>query len=473
MSDERPDDQPMSIGEHLEELRRHVLKGIGWTVLALVVCLAFQHDLLIIAEWPHKQMVEALRDEALAREAWAQLKKERVQAVLDTVQRDDALAKQLDQAERHRLIARERARPATAEAIADLERRQREAQVLLAAHTAELQRLAAATPVDAAALDAAERALAETRARVEALRAEVARDVRPLLDAHASVPKAELVSLAPTDVFLTAIKLCFVAALFVAAPLIVWEMWKFVSRALYPHERKWVRLFGPLSYGAFLTGFMFGYLVLIPVGLQFLGSYAPADVAVTQYSVQGYMSLLITLSLVCGVIFELPLIMSFLAIIGLVTADGFRGVRKYWVLGAFVVAGILTPPDPFTQSMMAIPLLGLYEVGILLAALVGRRAEPPPEPDAPALGDAAAESIEDRYPETPLDEPGTPVDLRYPETPLDDPAPSAVDDAPALDDLRPRPAPEGTVPLGGEPAPGAPPPPDDDDLPPREGTSIS
>ncbi|MCO5172275.1 MAG: twin-arginine translocase subunit TatC [Planctomycetes bacterium] len=477
MSDERPDDQPMSIGEHLEDLRRHVLKAVGWVVLALIVCLAFQNQLMWLAKLPHQRMVDSLAEEARGRDARTRLATDRVQAATDAVKRDDALARKLDEAERARLIARERARPTSPEALEALERRQAAAHLRLEA----LQRAFDALPAGAGAPDAGgpeaegagvlarlEADLAAARADVEAVRAEVARDVRPLLDEHAQVPKAELQSLNPTDVFLTYIKLALVAALFVAAPLIVWELWKFVSRALYPHERKWVRLFGPLTYGAFLSGFLFGYLLLIPIGLRFLASYAPADVAVAQYSIQGYMSLLITLSLVCGVIFELPLFMTFLALIGVVSAQNFRDYRRYCLLLAFIIAGILTPPDPVTQSLLAIPLLGLYELGIFLAALVGRREEPPPPPPAdeePAL--------EDRYPETPLDDPPPGPQPAEDEEPLgDDPEPPAdgtspdasspdasssdpsSPDPPGLG-LGPRPAPEGTVPVGA-PEPDAP-----------------
>lgn len=469
MSDDRPDDLPMSIGEHLEELRGHVLKAIGWTFLALLVCLAFQEELLKVAKWPHEQMVEALRAEAETRESRARLAAARVEAAREAAKRDDKIARRLEEVERAHLVAREKARPTPDEALADLAARQEAALARLEALQRKLEAVADADPVDASRLEALERELAAARDEAGALSVEVARDVRPLLDSHANVPKAELVSLSPTDVFLTTIKLCLVTALFVAAPLIVWELWKFVARALYPHERKWVRIFGPLSYGAFLVGFMFGFLVLIPIGLRFLGSYAPADVAVTQYSVQGYMSLLITLSLVCGVIFELPLVMTFLALIGLVSADGFRAWRKYWILGAFIVGGILTPPDPFTQSLLAIPLLGLYEVGILMAAIFGRPAAPP-EPEPALASDAASGAIDDRYPEVPVEETLVADPAQLSGEPADASPDGADATSPTFDPLAPRPAPEGTVAVGADPSDRAPSPDSGDDAPRPEGT---
>lgn len=452
MSDKDPrDDVPMTIGEHLEELRRHVLRGVLWILLALGVCLAFQDKLMAWAKWPHSSMVAALREQALTNQASHDLERERVRAAVDARERDDALEKRLEEAARAHKIAMERARPTTPETLRDLERRQLEALARLA----DLQRrFEATTPTDVAAFERLDAELAAAREAALALRAEVARDVRPLLDERAQGPEEKLVSLSPPDVFMTYIKLAMVAAIFLAAPLIVWELWKFVSRALYPHERRWVGLFGPLTYGAFLSGFMFGYLVLIPIGLRFLASYAPAEIAITQYSITGYMSILITLSLVCGVIFELPLVMTFLALIGVVDAATFRAYRKYWVFAAFIIGGILTPPDPFTQTLMAVPLLGLYELGIVLAGMVGKPAAPPEALAEPVV------PIEDRYPETPIppaapagDDPAPAPPAAPPPEPT--PPPTSI---PAVDStpfgVSPRAAPEGTVAaLADEPPP--------------------
>jgi Tat protein translocase TatC len=420
VTDERDDDQPMTIGEHLDELRSHVLKALLWIVVALAVCLTFQQRLMLIAKIPHQSMVDAITEDVRTREAELKLDAARVEAALEASKRDDALGKALEDAERARLIARERARPTTPEALAELERRQRAA-------LADIERLRAALDgADTKDVPALEAALTKAASDAAALRAEVARDVRPLLDHRAQAPSAALMSTSPTDVFMTYMKLALVASLFLAAPLIVWELWKFVGRALYPHEKRWVKLFGPLTYLCFLAGFLFGYLILVPIGLRFLASYAPAEVAFVQYSIQEYVSTLITLSLVCGIIFELPLVLTFLALIGVVDAQKLREVRRYWVLAAFVIAGILTPPDPFTQTLMAIPLLGLYELGIVLAALVGKKehAAPPPALVAPAV------NINDAPP-------------LVPPTYAPEPPPAT----PTLG-LEPRPLPEGTIAAG-------------------------
>ena len=128
---------------------------------------------------------------------------------------------------------------------------------------------------------------------------------------------------------------------------------------------------------------------------------APVEIVETSYSVYGYISMVITLSLVCGVIFELPLFMCFLSLIGIIDATQLREWRRYWILAAFIIGGILTPPDPFTQTLMAVPLLGLYEVGILLSALVSK---PAPPPEAVVAQPPPEPALEDRYREVPVEQ---------------------------------------------------------------------
>ncbi len=484
-------DPPMTIGAHLEELRLHVLKALGWVGLALLVCLGFQEQLMRLALLPHQRVVRALEQEARARDMSAILAARLVERAQEVLGEDAALERALEGADRARAIAREKARPAhdRLEALAA-------AQVAVRARLDDLRaRLEAAAredPPEAARLAALDDELAAARAEAEALRAEVARDVRPLLDKHAVAPKLTLQSLRPQDTFLAFLKLSIVAALFLASPLVVRQLWRFISTGLYPHEKRHVSLFAPLSFGAFITGFMFGYLVLIPLGLRFLASYAPPDLIVGEYSIEGYLSLFITLSLVTGAIFELPLIMCFLALIGVVTADGFRRIRRYAILVAFVVAAILTPPDPVTQTLLAIPLLLLYELGIWLGALVERARRPgargpAPAPGPPASAPAVTPPAPARVAPPPVAPPPvamvpTPDELRAQVGPgvalgpdglpleadppgaedapppgddgLDgrddpgEPAPPAPAPEPSPDPLAPRPAPPGTVAAG-------------------------
>ncbi len=166
--------------------------------------------------------------------------------------------------------------------------------------------------------------------------------------------------------FYSYMKVSVVAAIFIALPIILYQMWYFISAGLYPTERRWVRLFGPMSGLLFVAGALFGFLVLIPTGLRFLitigsGTFEP------MITMGDYLKLFMLLTLMLGLVFELPLVMMFLVKIGVLDADAFIRGRRYAILGAFVVGAVLTPPDPFTQLMMALPMMGLYEVGIVAA----------------------------------------------------------------------------------------------------------
>ncbi len=165
--------------------------------------------------------------------------------------------------------------------------------------------------------------------------------------------------------FLTLLKISFIAGLVLASPVIVYQMWKFVWVGLVPKERRYVRIFAPISFLNFLIGVLFGYFFLIPIGLRFLLSVLGPNVQprITMAEYVGFVSLL---TLILGLVFELPLIMLFLSKIGIFTSEQYAQHRRPAILIAFILGAIFTPPDPFTQIMMAIPMIGLYEIGILV-----------------------------------------------------------------------------------------------------------
>lgn len=166
--------------------------------------------------------------------------------------------------------------------------------------------------------------------------------------------------------FLTLLRISFFAALVLASPIIVYQIWRFVSVGLYRHERRWCYVFGPITLVSFLLGVLFGYLFLIPLGLQFLLSVLGPELS-PQITMSSYVALVALLTVVLGLLFELPLVMLFLAKIGIVTSESYAQHRKPAILIAFIAGAVLTPPDPFTQMMMAIPIVGLYEIGILVS----------------------------------------------------------------------------------------------------------
>src|SRR5262249_6122391 len=154
-------------------------------------------------------------------------------------------------------------------------------------------------------------------------------------------------------------RVAMVFALFVASPLVARELWKFVAAGLHKNEKRYVRWFAPLTFLAFITGACFGYFILIPAGLKFLATYGDENM-VGQFNLAAYLSLFLQFTLVVGLIFELPLIMNFVALLGFVSPDQFSGFRRYWVLVAFVLAAILAPAgDPLSLVLCATPLLVL------------------------------------------------------------------------------------------------------------------
>ena len=164
--------------------------------------------------------------------------------------------------------------------------------------------------------------------------------------------------------FYAYIKLCLITAVFMAYPIILFQVWRFVEAGLFKKERRYVKTFAPVSYIAFVSGVLFGYYFLIPYGLQFLIKILGGGVQ-PMITMSQYISLVTMLTLALGVVFQLPLVMLFISKIGMLKAEDFIKWRLYAILIIFILAAVITPPDPFTQVMTALPMIILYEVGIL------------------------------------------------------------------------------------------------------------
>jgi len=179
------------------------------------------------------------------------------------------------------------------------------------------------------------------------------------------------------DMFFVYLKTAFVGGLLLSSPFIFYQIWMFIAPGLYKREKTLVLPFIFFSTLLFVGGGLFGYFVVFPFGFKFFLSFENEYLQALP-SVKQYFSLSIKLLFAFGLIFELPVVLFFLARIGAVTPASLRKKRKYAVLLSFVVGAILTPPDVITQFMMAVPLVVLYEVGILAAMLAGKR-RPAPE----------------------------------------------------------------------------------------------
>ncbi len=182
----------------------------------------------------------------------------------------------------------------------------------------------------------------------------------------------KLIVLSPLELYITYIKLAILASLFLSAPWTLFQVWLFVAPGLYGHEKRWVAPFVILGTLFFVGGGAFAFEVVLPLGFDYLVANMPQSIE-AQYSVEIYFSLVTNLMLAFGVVFELPLVMWILSAAGIVDPKLYGKIRRYWILAAFVIAAVLTPPDPLTQILMAVPLLVFYEAGVLGARLFYRR----------------------------------------------------------------------------------------------------
>jgi len=163
------------------------------------------------------------------------------------------------------------------------------------------------------------------------------------------------------------------AGFILSFPFILWEVWKFISPALYENERKNAGSFIVISSLLFFIGVLFGYFVVLPLSINFFGTFNVSKNIVNQFTVDSYVSMVKTSLVGSGLVFEMPIITYFLAKLGLVSPDFLRKYRKLSIVINLTIAAIVTPPDIPSQIIVSIPLLVLYEVSILIAAVVAKK----------------------------------------------------------------------------------------------------
>lgn len=168
--------------------------------------------------------------------------------------------------------------------------------------------------------------------------------------------------------FIFILKMCLFVSLFLAGPVVLWQAWMFVAAGLYRKERGVVYRYFPFSTLLFLGGVLFGYFVMVPNALYFLARMTLTQIQYFE-SVGNYWSFFVTLTLALGGVFQLPVIMMALAKLDIVAPATFAKFRPHMVVGSLFFAAIITPPDPYTQMMMAVPIGILYEVGIWIGRL--------------------------------------------------------------------------------------------------------
>ena len=206
------------------------------------------------------------------------------------------------------------------------------------------------------------------------------------------------------EAFFTRMYIAFVAGVFLASPAIFYQIWAFVSPGLYDEEKRHILPIAFLSAIFFLAGGAFCYFIVFPFAFSFFVSFSTPDIVVTP-KVSDYLSFVLKLLIAFGLIFEMPIFTLFLARMGILTAAMMRRGRRYAIVGIFILAAILTPPDVVSQLLMACPMLLLYEASIWVAAAFGRKrkagADAEPEPEK-----AGESPAEEPAPGAPADTPG-------------------------------------------------------------------
>jgi sec-independent protein translocase protein TatC len=187
-----------------------------------------------------------------------------------------------------------------------------------------------------------------------------------------------------TDVvtpFFVPIKVAMMAAFLIALPYVLYQVWAFIAPGLYAHEKKFIMPAVVASLILFATGMAFAYFLVFPVVFGFIVGVAPEGVAVMT-DINKYLDFVLTMFIAFGVTFEVPIVVVALAKMGVVEVKQFKEARPYVIVGAFVIAAVVTPPDVVSQIMLALPLWLLYEMGIVVAAWVVKQKPPEAEPEA-------------------------------------------------------------------------------------------
>ncbi len=167
--------------------------------------------------------------------------------------------------------------------------------------------------------------------------------------------------------FMTHLYISFMAGVVMAAPYIIYQFWKFIEPALYDHEKKNTGSTVLVCSTLFLTGVAFSYFLIVPLALNFFGSYHVSAEVANQIALGSYISMVVTVTISIGVVFELPVVLFFLTKAGLISIDFLKKNRKYMLVIVLIMSAIITPPDVFSQVMVTLPLMILYEFSIFMA----------------------------------------------------------------------------------------------------------
>jgi sec-independent protein translocase protein TatC len=185
----------------------------------------------------------------------------------------------------------------------------------------------------------------------------------------------EIINIQMSGQFMVHIYVSMMAALVVAFPYVLWEIWSFVRPALLPKEKKYSKGLVIYSTILFILGMLFSYFLIVPLTVNFFSSYQVSESVNNTITLNSYISTVVSLTLATGLVFELPIVVFFLTKIGILTPAFMKKNRKYVLVILLTIAAIITPPDIFSQILVTIPLMLLYELSIFISARVVKKKE--------------------------------------------------------------------------------------------------
>ena len=184
-----------------------------------------------------------------------------------------------------------------------------------------------------------------------------------------------LVNIRMSGQFTTHLYVSIMAAVILSFPYLVWELWRFIRPALLPGERKYSRGAVMASSVLFVAGILFSYYLIVPLTINFFGTYQVSQEVENTISLSSYISTVVSVTIACGLVFEMPVFVYFLTKVGIISPAFLRKNRKYTLVILLTLSAIITPPDIFSQVLVTLPLMVLYEISILVSARVFKKKE--------------------------------------------------------------------------------------------------